>query len=316
MGTLSLEFWTEQDDFYIYAAADGYEKELILEGQAKAIRSRFNKIFDILEDKKVQKVKELDEALHWLSDQLISPFADQVQLCDLVRFIVYEDLIRCAFDLLLFQETYLFLQRPVCYQVDEGQGEDTPVIESGSALLIADLTADPEEACLAVSKLIPDSTYVEVKEADVGMIKAAADQVDVLVISAHGDLDEDNSGQVWINDESISAKLIGKLEAWVVYFDSCLQGANMDYVQAFQDESDVQFYLAPIISNDAGDSSTKTMLWFFEAIQDHGDPIQGLYGTRTRLFEYYRQKKKLDLVTSLNKAFCFRLYEFVDSEEE
>jgi hypothetical protein len=316
VGTLRLEFWTEQDDFCIYAEADNDEKELTLEGQAQEIVGYFTTIYTILEEKQVQKVKELEAAIRILSDRLITPFASQLQQSDLVRFIVYEDLIRCAFDLLLWEGTYLFLQQHICYQVEEGDSEDAPTIELGSALLIADLTADPEQACLSVSQLISDSEYAEMEAANLQMIRKAADQVDVLVVSAHGDLEADNSGTVYLNDESISTKLIGKLEAWLVYFDSCSQGSNTEYIQTFQDESDVQFYLAPIVSNDAGDSSTKTMLWFFTGLREHLEPIRALSETRQRLFQYYRQQEQLDLVTSLNKAFVFRLYEFVDGEEE
>jgi len=316
MSTLLLEFWTEDNDFYIYAEADDYEKELTLEGQAEEIVSQFETIYNILEKKKENKVKDLQEAIQTLSELLITPFAEQLKKCNLVRFVVYEDLIRCTFDLLLYEDNYLFLQRNVCYQVAEGEGEDEPEIELGSALLIADLTADPEEACREVSKLIPESQYAEMKDANLRMIKESADQVDALIVSAHGDLDEDNCGGVSINDETISSKLIGKLEAWIVYFDSCQQGSNMEYLQAFQNESDVQFYLAPIISNDAGDSSTKTMIWFFTAVLEHGNSIKALFGTRKRLFEFYTMKEKLNLIESLNKAFAFRIYEFVDSEDE
>jgi hypothetical protein len=239
-----------------------------------------------------------------------------LQQCSHVRFIIYEDLIRCAFDLLLFEGRYLFLQRSVCYQVAEGYGDDDPQIELGSALLIADLTADPEEACRQVAKLIPDAEYAKMEDADFGMIKAAAAEVDAVVISAHGELEEGNYGALYLNEEELSAKLVGKLEAWVVYFDSCQQGVNMAYLDAFQEESDIQFYLAPIISNDAGDSSTKTMVWFFTAVLQHKQPILALFDTRKRLFEFYDKQQKLDLVTTLNKAFPFRLYEFVDGEGE
>ncbi len=316
MGTFLLEFWTEDNDFYIYAEADGYEKELTLSGQADEIVVHFHTMYDILEEKQENKAKEFQRSIQILSERLITPFAEQVRKCSLVRFVVYEDLIRCAFDLLSFENAPLFLQRRVCYQVAEGVGEDAPHIELGSALLIADLTADPEEACRQVAELIPEADYTKMQDADLAMIRAAADQVDALVVSAHGEIDEENSGGVYINDETIGPKLIGKLEAWIVYFDACQQGANIDYIQTFQDESDIQFYLAPIISNDAGDSSTLTMLWFFEAVLKHGNPILALYETRKRLFEFYTIKKKLSLITSLNKAFAFRLYEFVDSIEE
>lgn len=316
MSTLSLEFWTEKNDFCMYAEAGDYENELKLEGQAKDIVSRFNSIYDILEEKKLKKQAEFEDDLKTLSEIILTPFADELKKCDLVRFVVYDDLIRCAFDLLPFEGTYLFLQRRTCYQVDEGEGDDAPAIEMGSALLIADLTADPEEACLQVSKLIPEADYAKMEDTSVAAIDKAADQVDVLVVSAHGDLESDNSGEIYINDETISTDTIEKLEAWVVYFDSCSQGANMDYVQAFQDESDVQYYLAPIVSNDAGDSSTRTMVWFFTGLREHLDPIRGLFETRKRLYDYYRNEEKLDLITTLNKAFVFRLYEFVDVEEE
>ena len=314
MSTLLLEFWTEKNDFCIYAEADDDEKEITLEGQAHEIVAHFNTIYAILEEKKEHQAKVLEAALHLLSERLLTPFVDQLKKCDLVRFVVYEDLARCAFDLLYFEGAYLFLQRRVCYQVDEGAGTDKPTIEFGRALLIADLTADPEQACREVAKLFSKAEYAEVQDANLNMIKQAADEVDVLVISAHGEIDEANQGALYLNDETLGAKLVGKLEAWVIYFDACQQGANMAYLQALQDESDAQYYLGPIISNDAGDSSTKTMVWFFTAVKGHKDPIRGLFETRQKLYTYYREQKKLSLITSLNKAFAFRLYEFVDSE--
>lgn len=316
MSTFWLEFWTEKGDFCIYAAGEEYEQELRLEGQAKVISSQFAMIYDFLEHKRISQAKQLESAIEALSLQLLAPFAAHLKACDLVRIVAYEDVIRCVFDLLLLEGRYLFLQRPICYQVDEGQGQDAPAIELGSALLIADLTADPEQACREVAPLFPDATYAEVDDANLGMIRAAADQVDVLVISAHGELDSKNEGGLYLNEKELSASVIAKLEAWVVYFDSCQQGVNQTYLQAFQEESDIQYYLAPVISNDAGDSSTKTMVWFFTEVKRHKDPIRALFATRKRLYEHYRVQKQLDLVTSLNKAFPFRLYEFVEPEEE
>jgi hypothetical protein len=58
------------------------------------------------------------------------------------------------------------------------------------------------------------------------------------------------------------------------------------------------------------------MVWFFTAVLQHKQPIRALFDTRKRLFEFYDKQQKLDLVTTLNKAFPFRLYEFVDGEGE
>ena len=314
MSTLTLEFWTEQNDFCMYAEFGNDEKEVKLTGRAKDIVAKFNAIYAILQDCE-NKPDALMAALKPLSDCIIAPFVDYIQRCSLVRFIVYEDLVRGAFDLLLFENRHLFLQRAVCYQVDEGEGEDAPQIKLESGLMIADLTADPEEACREVSKLIPDSEYSKMEDADADTVKDAADDVDVVVISAHGDLDAKNHGGFWLNDTLINPKVMSKLEAWIVYVDSCQQGVNMSYLQALQDDSDIQYYLAPIISNDAGDSSTKTMVGFFKGVVAHGNPIQALFDTRKRLFDLYTNEQKLKAVTVLNKAFPFRLYEMVDGAD-
>ncbi len=315
MSALFLEYWCEGPDLLIYAQIDNYEKEITLKGQAKAIMASFKTIYDLLEEKPTDKADELQARLQTLSTQLLAPFAQQIQQCSLVRFIVYDDLIRAALDLLLHDGDYLFLQKPVCYQIDEGAGEDEARLTLESALLIADLTADPEEACKAVAELIPDARYVEAKAASVRMIEQAADQVDVLVVSAHGEIDKHNRGTFYLtdndDDDGISPRVIGQIEAWITYFDSCQQGANLAFLQAFQEQSDAQFYLAPLVSNDAGDSSTKTMTWFFTAVLRHGNPIRALFETRKRLFEFYHSQAKLNRVTTLNKAFVFRIFEFV-----
>ena len=62
--------------------------------------------------------------------------------------------------------------------------------------------------------------------------------------------------------------------------------------------------------------STKTMVWFFTEVMGHKDPIRGLFASQKRLYEHYRVQEQLDLVTSLNKAFPFRLYESVEPEED
>jgi hypothetical protein len=117
-----------------------------------------------------------------------------------------------------------------------------------------------------------------------------------------------------LRDTAIGPKIIEKIEAQIVYFDSCQQGSNMAFLKSFQDDSDVQFYLAPIISNDAGDSSTKTMVWFFKDLLHHGNPIQALFETRKYLFDFYTIQEGLTAIESFNKSFAFRLYEFVDNE--
>lgn len=316
MSTLLLEYWVEKNDFHLYASNSNTEKELILEGQAKEILEQFHSLYDILENQPSGKDKKIQSITNDLGAQLLTPFTDLLASCSLVRIWVDDETVRCAFDLLTWNAAPLFLQREVCYQLEEEGGDDQPNIQLESALIIADLTADPEEAGLQVSKLIPNARYLEAPKASLKMIRDAAANIDTFLLSAHGELDEENSGGIYLNDnDMVEDELMGQMQAWIVYCDSCQQGINMDYLYAFQNDSDIQYYLAPIISNDAGDSSTRTMVWFYEGVMKHGDPIRSLFETRQRLYKYYKNTEKLDLITTLNKAFAFRIYEFVDASE-
>jgi hypothetical protein len=312
MSTLYLEYWTEGDDFCIAAwDEEEFEEELTLEGQSSVLLNHIATLYNILEEKQTERLQEFDKSLGYLSERLLQPFAKQIDTHSFIRFIVFEDLIHAPLDLLLHRGQYLFLQRTVCYQIDEGLVDDEPEVEIGSALLLADLSADPERACAQVAERIDGSVYAEQEDARVELLEEYSADVDLIVISAHGTLTDENEGFITLNDENISTEQLESFSTWLVYFDSCQQGINIDYLATFQYESDVEYYLAPIISNDAGDSSTKTMLWFTDKLMASQNPFQALFETRQSLFNYYTNEEQLDPITVLNKAFAFRLYEFV-----
>lgn len=317
MSTLCLEYWTEGDDFCIYAwDEDDFNEELTLEGESSVLLNHIATLYNILEEKETERLKEFDASLSFLSERLLKPFTSQIDTHDFIRFIVFDDLIRAPLDLLLYRGQYLFLQRRVCYQIDEGLVDDEPEVEIESALLLADLSADPERACAQVGELVAEAVYAEEADARIELLEEHSDNVDLIIISAHGTLDDENKGFLTLNDEDIGKEQLESFSTWIVYFDSCQQGINMDYLETFQYESDVEYYLAPIISNDAGDSSTKTMLWFTEKVMASQNPFQALFETRQSLFNYYTNEEQLDPIKVLNKAFAFRIYEFVVEYDE
>lgn len=320
MSTLYLEYWTEGDDFCISAwDEEEFEEELTLEGESSVLLGHIATLYNILEEKETERLKEFEASLAFVSERLLKPFTSQIDTHDFIRFIVFEDLIHAPLDLLLYRGQYLFLQRQVCYQIDEGYVDDEPEVEIESALLLADLSADPERACAQVAELVEESVYAEDEDARIELLEEHGAEVDLIVISAHGTLDDENRGFLTLNDEDISPEQLEDISAWIVYFDSCQQAINIDYLEAFQYAGDVEYYLAPIISNDAGDSSTKTMLWFTEKVMASQNPFQALFETRQSLFNYYTNEEQLDPIKVLNKAFAFRIYEFVveyDDEED
>jgi len=315
MNTLYLEYWAEGKDFYMYAESDDFEKELTIKGQGKQIVEQFENLYEILQDLDNDRISEFKKLITSLSKSVIYPFEKQIKECDLLRFVIYDDMIRAALDLLEINGEPLFLQKQICFQVEAGEGEAQPKLKLNSALLVADLTADPDKACADVAKLFPTSKYYDVSKASLSLIKQYATKVDALIISAHGDLDDENSGEVYINEIPLDSDTADDIESSIVYFDSCQQGANLDFIETLQEEGEVQFYLAPLTSNQAGDSSTKTMIWFFTDLLKHGNPIKALFDTRKKLYEFYTNKN-LDPLKLLYKAYPFRIYEIVEAYDE
>lgn len=282
-------------------------KSIVLSGKKSEVISQCNLIYDTIEAKTSGKAKQLRAAVVDLSTKLVTPVADLVKATDHINFIVDKALVRCAFDLLENAGQPLYLTHKITYTNAGYRAKNNPHQPKGG-LFVADPTTDPEDGLKQASQKIAGSKWLAVKDASLKRIRSAK-KYNTLVISAHGDLDNTNSGSMGINDEELDSDLFETVSADFAYFDSCQMGVNWDFVETFQSERTARYMLAPITSNDAGDSSTRTVMWFFESLQQTGDAAAALLKTRQRLFKQYT-KEKLNYVTILNKAFPFRLYEF------
>jgi hypothetical protein len=60
-----------------------------------------------------------------------------------------------------------------------------------------------------------------------------------------------------MGEESLRSEHLSHLSPSLVYFDSCNLGVSAQFIQSFRDRG-TQFYVAPIMGNEAGESSTKT----------------------------------------------------------
>lgn len=309
MKTVSFTISVSGKDLELSLEAEGLEKEEVLEGGKEEVISKFKEIYDILEKIEKSQEKKLKDSIEFLSKKIIEPFANDLKKYDHICFVIDYDLVKASLDLLELDGKSLFLTHAIHYVMEEGTPEGKPEVEMGSALVVCDLTCDPEKAGEKVQELFEEAEYFLMQDTSVPEILKKSEDLNVLIVSAHGDIEEETSGSVGINSEYISSDEIDKVQTDLIYFDSCQQGINTDFLEVFQEECNTTYYTAPIISNDAGDSSTKTMTWFFEDLKKTKNPVISLWETRKKLYKTYKDKG-LPLVTILNKSFPFRLYEF------
>lgn len=312
----TLYYYLEKDgkDLYASACLGEEEQERTYEGRKRELLAHFATIYDTVENLSRGRHAELRRAVDALSEALVAPFASYFARCTEVRVVLPLGMLRCWVDLLELEGQPLCLRFPVSYVLDDDVDEYGAGVRLQTGLLVSDRTADPERACEAVQRLFPRSVYKDVSEVDSDFVVEHGEQ-DFLVLSAHGSLegdgeDDEEEGEIELQeDDSIEPEQLGELGLTLAYFDSCQMGVSPSFVEAFYEEGSTRYYLAPVCSNDAGDSSTLTMTWFFESLRGNGFPARALFETKTRLFQHY-SRRGLDPVTVLNKSFPFRLYEF------
>ncbi|MCB1179184.1 MAG: hypothetical protein KDK36_16500 [Leptospiraceae bacterium] len=307
MSILQLHVGLDDEEIRITANSESKEKSISLDYEK--IKEKFELIYNILENLETKNEASFFETINELSNDIIYPFEDLLEKSDHINFYIDTELVRYAFDLLEITDKPLFLTHLITYTISDFEIEKEPELIIEDAVIIADKTCDPENAAKTLSENIENSLYKKMEDTEVEEIIEESDDVSLLLISAHGDLEDDNSGEISINDESLTGSELEDIDCSIVYFDSCQMGINTDFLEAFSEEGSTNYYLAPIISNDAGDSSTKTILWFFENLKDSENPAKALFETKKKLYQFY-ENKGLDKITVLNKAFPFRLYEF------
>lgn len=307
MSILQLHIELSDNEIIISANSEFGEKEIEL--PYEDIKEKFDFVYNCIEDLKTNNVKSFSDKINKLSKEIISPFEELIEDSEHINFFIDTKLVRFGFDLLEYEGQALFKTHWITYTVSDFEIEKEPELIIEDAVLIADKTCDPEYACKTLSETLDNCSYYEMEDIDVEEILKEADDISLLLISAHGELEDDNSGEITINDESLTSPDLEEIDCSIVYFDSCQMGINVDFLEAFSEEETTRYYLAPITSNDAGDSSTKTILWFFENLKKTKDPAVALFKTRKELYKFYNDKG-LDKITVLNKSFPFRLYEF------
>ncbi|HEV2667083.1 MAG TPA: hypothetical protein VG324_19335, partial [Blastocatellia bacterium] len=221
-----------------------------------------------------------------------------------IRFTIPGKFLVFPLDLLHFKGRPLFLQKPVSYSFERLAAGRFLFSPEWKALIISDKTSDPENGCQLLKEMLPASGYYAIE--DMNLTKLASIQSpDLLLISAHGSVGYGNVDGMKLGDERLLSEHFSHLSPKLVYLDSCALGASASFIQGFR-ERGTRYYLATIVSNEAGNSSTKTIAFFFERLRAGDTPSRALFFTRRKLYEDYGEKE--GFAKLLFRAFPFRVY--------
>ena len=237
--------------------------------------------------------------------KLLGPFADLIRPVDEVSFHVDWGQLKLPLDLLHVRGAPLFLTKRVAYAVGSPRGTKlrTPP-RSWVGLLVSDKTADPDRAVFALEQTFPGSRTFDIEQFGLTALKEVP-PVDFVAISGHGHVDEYGDGYIAIGSgESLRPNALAPLRPQLVYFDSCNLGISAEHLRALQ-RTGTAYAIAPILSNEAGDSSTATIEVFFAELLKDTDPSTAMFRARQHLHARYASD---DIRTLLWRSFPFRVY--------
>lgn len=271
-------------------------------------KKRFAVLYRIIDEIEYSKLNLYLNSVDTLSALLVKPFTAEIDKSQSITIEIDSSLLNFPIEFLNFRTTSVALSRPLVFKINEihnVEGIDTLTLHRG--FIIRDPTSDPENACRNIFSYYPSSEFksaYKIYENDLGL----KSNIDFILVSAHGDADSITfRGGIALNKiKNVKSDFFKVNNPKIVYIDGCQQGINWAYISALAETPETNFYLGPIISNDSGESSTRTINWFFSHLNKTHNPITSLWETRKQLYKHYNNKiKKMDVI---NKSFIFRIY--------
>lgn len=302
--TLYVHPFVEEDGLVVEARLGDEEAFFQIAAPPKVVREELEKVSS---GQETGEYAVFEAALKSYGAAFFDPLAELLAEATEVQFVLAgEELLTFPFDLLHFGDRPLFLQKPVSYGFDEVEKRPCEFDGFTKNLLVSDVTADPERAVETVREMLPDATYFDIADADPATFAALA-PLDLVLVSAHGDVSPGRTDSMRCGRGRLRPECLEGLSPRLVYFDSCSLGVSFEFIETFLDQG-VQFYAGPIFSNEAGNSSTKTMVLFFQALRRYDDPVHAMFLTRRQLHAHFADEESP--LVNLFRSFPFRVYRF------
>ena len=258
---------------------------------------------DLFSDSEVKAIRRSDiqTLLVEAGQDLYAPILTSIKSASAIEFVLAEDCLSYPLDALYYRGRPLFLYKPITYRLHTHSDSLLQVSDQWKGLLISHESSDPERALLSVKRLFPRSVYfddLEVHPKDLESVVAA----DFVLVSGHGDADDG----IDLAHTAIRPDTFVQLAPQLVYFDSCELGLHRGFLHSLH-RAGTLFYVAPILSNESGESSTKTIERFFGALREGEPPGDALFAARKTLFDHYTDQGD-DFRLAMVRAFPFRAY--------
>lgn len=247
--------------------------------------------------------RALRSSIRDLSRVLLQPLAAAIHTAREIVVSIPKGALAIPLDLLTHGRQPLFLARPVSYRIGRSSERPEPALVGPSAYTLSDITSDPDRGCLSVARGFGRVTFQDEQDSSPEFVRQLQAR-DVVVFSLHGVVGSDAGDSMFTTAGPIRPEDLSSLRPRLIYLDSCRLGASRAFLEQLR-RSGTHYYLAPIIKNEAGESSTQTMQLFFQHFLSGQTPEQALFLTRRALWRLYASD---DLRQRLWRAFPFRVY--------
>lgn len=303
---LRLDFSHEKGFLVMDATTDAGTNNFRLKDEKGKLTRRLNTLNELLENYNQHTDEVLRSELKQLGALIYGAVKESIAQADEVAIGITPAMIPYPFEHLYFEGKPLCLQKPIVFYFDSLPAQHFSYGNIKSAQVIADLTADPDEACRKVATKFNNADYRDIAKVNPSFIKNLKPH-DLLLVSAHGEISYDEDDCIEFNDESFYPQSWAKTVPQLAYFDSCGVGASYEFLKTFK-KAGTLYFLAPITSNEAGNSSTKTIRYFFENLIHGESPERALFKAKIHLFEHYSEGSNLSYGKLLYRSMPFRAY--------
>ncbi len=327
----------QQDDrLTLQSDYDATTQTVIPERSAGILSKEFRRVYDMLEENR-RLDGRFDARMAILSHELLGPLLPSLRKAPCVIFEIQPTSMHFALDLLPVDGTPLFVQKPVAFRFAAAAGTPegnaapesrlSPAAPAAAAaagarpraaafgpeargLILRDPETDPDDGAGDVRRLYPGSTFQLTTTATPDMF--ARSRYDFLLISGEGVVsptwgrpEKDENDAIGLGEDDMYPKDLQGAAFDLVYFDASQLGMSKAFVDAAR-RCGAHHYLAPIISNESGNSSTLMLRYFFGGTRQGEAPMEALYRARKRIYQEF--EGKVNRTEQIYYAYPFRLY--------
>lgn len=282
------------------------------ERSVNAIAKEFLKVYEALDGNQGLDAR-FDARLELLSVELLGPLRPALREAACVVFEINPRFLHFALDLLPVDGEPLFLAKPTAFALSRPSStaiEDPVVGGPLRGLIVRDPETDPEDGAGEAQRLFPASDLLHIEQADPRMFAHA--DYDFLLISAYGSVtpswgsapaDEDDV--IELGERDMEADALDGSRFKLVYLDSSQLGISESFIASAR-RNGVRHFLAPLINNEADNSSTLMIRYFFGGLSQGRSPMDALFQARRRIHQEFLGRA--GRTERLYFAYPFRLY--------